>query len=158
MKNMKWCLLFMFLFFLAVFVFYFTYNKINNIVIKCNLEISNDLYRNNIPYKTFSAKISTEISHVAQYKSIRVDYPNVDNLGLITKHITSSLLSETEKDTNSIYIKSLEIDIDPQEMSYQKIRELLKDQFIEVKLETVRGKVIIKKYSIGNLLKDNTTP
>jgi hypothetical protein len=156
MKNMKWCLLFMLLFFLAVFVFYFTYNNINNIVIKCNLEISNDLYRNNIPYETFSAKISTEISHIEKYKSIRVDYPNVDNLGLITKHITSSLLSETEKDTNNIYIKSLEIDIDPQGMSYQKIRELLMNQFIEVTLESISGKESIKKYSIGELLKDKT--
>ncbi|MGE5633151.1 MAG: hypothetical protein ACM3TR_18955 [Caulobacteraceae bacterium] len=156
MKNSKWYISSMLLIFLAISIFYFTYNKVNNIVINCNLEIDDSSHKANMPYNTFIININTEINHVEKYKSIHVDYPDKENLGQIAKYIISSLESETNKDNNDIYIKRLELDVDPQGMDYQKIKELLMNQFIDIKLESINGKESIKKYSIGKLLKDKT--
>lgn len=157
MKNAKWYVLSVLLVFLTFFIFYFTYNNINNnIVINCDLKIDNSYNNKNIPYNKFLININTEIRHVEKYKSIHVDYPNKENFGQVAKYITSSLESEVAKDNNGIYMKNLELDIDPQGMGYQKIRELLMNQFIEIKLESINGKESIKKYSIGKLLKDKT--
>lgn len=64
---------------------------------------------------------------------------------------------KTEKDSAfEDYENNISITLMSEGLNYDKIKEMLKNEFITIKLETINGYKYSKSYSIGNMLVDKT--
>lgn len=145
---------------LITFSFVYYHNTITNIVMNCYLEIEKEHYEKGLninPKQYYSININIQARDSSKYKSIKVDYPTVDNYDKLSTNIVSISEDETDITSNTMYEKNIKITFDPKGLDYERIKESLNNQFVNVKLESMNGKITIKKYSIGGLLKDKTT-
>ncbi|MCQ1528780.1 hypothetical protein [Lutispora saccharofermentans] len=137
-------------------IFAYYSNMPPNISINCYLEYTSTSEKKP-DKKYFIININTKVSDFQKYKSIDIDYVNRDNYGAISNYIIAKAEDRTEKGPAfKDYANNIEITLIPERLNYDKIKEMLKDEFITIELETINGYKHSKKYSIGEILKDKT--
>jgi len=64
---------------------------------------------------------------------------------------------KTEKDSAfEDYENNISITLMSEGLNYDKIKEMLRNEFLTIELETINGHKYSKSYSIGNMLVDKT--
>lgn len=153
----KKILMFVALLVFVSFIFAYYKNMQPNISMNCYLEYENPTSKKNPDKKYLALNIDTKVRDFNKYKSINIDYANRDTYDAISSYIIGMTEVKTEKDLAfEDYENNISITLMPEGLNYDKIKEMLKDEFITIELETINGHKYSKSYSIGKILIDKT--